>query len=85
MKPRFRRLSKMGIRRKKCDAYGCTAKGYSHWSVCADNVDDKPQYRILCKGCDIKMNEMAMEFVFGKLPQTQWKVQAYRMKVINEA
>lgn len=63
-----------GIGRLPC--YRCGAPAYASWQICADHR----LYRPLCKGCDVAMNAMVLEFV--RIPRDQRR---QMMKVYKEA
>ena len=62
---RFEPYTAIGVKRVPCARCG-QKPGHASWNVCADNIGNRPQYRVLCVECDIRMNKIAMEFVFGR-------------------
>jgi hypothetical protein len=61
--PRFEPYTATGIKRVPCAR--CGQSGHASWNICADKVRGRDQFRALCVECDIRMNEVAMRFVFG--------------------
>lgn len=77
--PRFRSYTAAGIRRVPC--VRCGRPGHAAWNICADNVGDRPQLRVLCAECDVEMNEMAMRWAFGYTREKD--LRRYREKVLG--
>lgn len=49
----------IGIRRVPCAR--CGEKSHAQWNICADGN----QPRGLCRQCDIELNSLVVNFVFG--------------------
>ncbi len=64
MSPRFEPYTKAGVKRVPCAR--CGFPGHASWNICADNIGSRAQFRALCAECDIRMNEIAMNYVFGE-------------------
>ena len=57
LRERVTPYTEVGVRRLRC--VRCGERAHAQWQVCADgNV-----YRPICKGCDIALNRLAMEFM----------------------
>lgn len=78
---RFRHLTKIGVRRCKCDVEGCNNKGYAQWNICADKVGNRTRYRVVCADCDIEINRIVMGYMFGFNFDTDCKIAEYTEKV----
>lgn len=63
--PRYEPYTAIGVKRVPCARCG-QKPGHASWNVCADRVGGRTQYRVLCKECDLGMNVLAMQFVFGQ-------------------
>jgi hypothetical protein len=75
---RFEAYTATGIKRIPCVRCGARP-GHAQWNVCADKVGKRTQFRVLCKACDVGMNEMAMRYVFGD--DAEDRIDAYRAEI----
>lgn len=70
---RIKPYTERGIKRLACIRCG-RKPAHASWQICADGK----QYRPLCLGCDILLNEMVMEW--ANIPDRKAKMDAYRHK-----
>lgn len=63
------------INKKEC--FKCGKPSSYQWNICADN-----KYHPICKDCDIKLNELVLDFM--EFPNKEKLLEKYRKKVENE-
>lgn len=80
--PRFEPYTATGIKRVPCAR--CGKPGHASWNICADKVGERTQFRALCVGCDIGMNEVAMRYVFGKAREADLERYAAKLKPVTK-
>lgn len=73
--PRTKPYTALGIRRAKC--IRCDAPAYAQWQICADDRVFRP----ICTDCDIGINDLVMNYVFGITAKTQHRIRLYAKKV----
>lgn len=63
----------IGVRRLKC--VRCGEPAVHQWQICSDGN----LYRPICNECDAGLNELAMQYVFGRTREADLK--AYRQRL----
>jgi hypothetical protein len=65
--------TQIGIRRMPCTR--CGNPGRTQWQICADDR----LYRVLCRSCDVELNELVTRWVWGDAREDDLK--RYREKM----